>query len=818
MESFAMDNKGYHEEEWERRAKIKRMFSWSDGLPGDGGAGTAGLTNATTMQNNTDATVDLTTVTSSTVHLATPGLNNPTWNRQQAVSVRHAFKTYGSAKNPNHILQNLNMTVAKGSIYGLLGASGCGKTTLLSCIVGRRRLNSGEIWVLGGKPGTKGSGVPGKRVGYMPQEIALYGEFTIRETMMYFGWIFGMCTAEIVERLRFLLQFLDLPSQNRLVKNLSGGQQRRVSFAVALMHDPELLILDEPTVGVDPLLRQSIWNHLVQITKDGNKTVIITTHYIEEARQAHTIGLMRSGRLLAEEAPNTLMQIYNCASLEEVFLKLSRQQGQSAAPAQLNISNNISLAPLNWGKKDEPVYVTEESGVVGLNFHQSKEALIYDSTNGIANHYDINGRPLSKVKGGSVLECDDCGNFANCYNITSTGKIKALLQKNFLRMWRNVGVMLFIFALPVMQVILFCLAIGRDPEDLKLAIVNKEMFYDNMTCPLATDCSFTYLSCRYLNFLDKDTITKEYYENLDTAMDAVRKGEVWGTLYFTENFTDALVARMALGKDSDDETLDQSEIRVWLDMSNQQIGLMLARDLQYSYRDFAKDLLSSCNQNAKLADIPIQFKDPIYGSNDPSFTDFVAPGVILTIVFFLAVALTSSALIVERMEGLLDRSWVAGVSPSEILFSHVVTQFVVMCGQTALVLIFMILVFDVECEGPLGWVIILTILQGLCGMCFGFLISAICELERNAIQLALGSFYPTLLLSGVIWPVEGMPTFLRYVSQGLPLTMATTALRSMLTRGWGIKESNVHNGFFSTIIWIVVFLTISLVVLRFKRG
>lgn len=161
--------------------------------------------------------------------------------------------------------------------------------------------------MLGGKPGTKGSGVPGKRVGYMPQEIALYGEFSIKETMMYFGWIFGMATSEINERLKFLLNFLDLPGENRLVKNLryeekileifrslnyffcSGGQQRRVSFAVALMHDPELLILDEPTVGVDPLLRQSIWNHLVQITKDGNKTVIITTHYIEEARQAHTV-------------------------------------------------------------------------------------------------------------------------------------------------------------------------------------------------------------------------------------------------------------------------------------------------------------------------------------------------------------------------------------------------------------------------------------------------------------------------------------------------------------------------------------------------
>ncbi|XP_046816635.1 ABC transporter G family member 23 isoform X1 [Vespa crabro] len=810
----------YNKDDTKQREKIKKMFSWSDGITnGDSTAdGGGGIINPNfsmnVIQNNAESNIDLTMVTTNPV-LATPGLNSPAWNRQQAVSVRHAFKTYGSSKNPNHVIQNLSMTVAKGSIYGLLGASGCGKTTLLSCIVGQRRLNSGEIWVLGGKPGTKGSGVPGKRVGYMPQEIALYGEFTIRETMLYFGWIFGMDTAEIVDRLRFLLQFLDLPSQNRLVKNLSGGQQRRVSFAVALMHDPELLILDEPTVGVDPLLRQSIWNHLVQITKDGNKTVIITTHYIEEARQAHTIGLMRSGRLLAEESPRALLTMYNCTSLEDVFLKLSRRQGQYAQPTtELNISNNISLASLNWGKKDEPVYVTEESGVVGLNFYQSKEVLIHDSTNGVGNHYDLTNKSLHGSKAESTLECS---NFTDCYNITSVGKIRALLQKNFLRMWRNIGVMLFIFALPVMQVILFCLAIGRDPIGLKLAIVNHEVFFENMTCPVSEGCDFSLLSCRYLKFLNNDTIIKNYYPDPEAAQDAVRKGEAWGMLYFTENFTDALVARMVLGRDADDETLDQSEIRVWLDMSNQQVGLMLMRDLQYSYRDFAKDLLIACKENSKLADVPIQFKDPIYGSNEPSFTDFVAPGVILTIVFFLAVALTSSALIIERMEGLLDRSWVAGVTPGEILFSHVVTQFVVMCGQTALVLIFMILVFRVECKGEIGWVIILTILQGLCGMCFGFVISAICELERNAIQLALGSFYPTLLLSGVIWPIEGMPTVLRYVSQGLPLTMATTALRSMLTRGWSISEPDVYNGFISTIIWIVVFLTISMLVLKFKH-
>ncbi|XP_026754032.1 ABC transporter G family member 23 isoform X1 [Galleria mellonella] len=730
--------------------------------------------------------------------------------RQQAVCVRHAFKHYGSKKRPNHVLSNLNMTVAKGTIYGLLGASGCGKTTLLSCIVGRRKLNSGEIWVLGGKPGTKGSGVPGKRVGYMPQEIALYGEFTIKETMMYFGWIFGMETREIAERLRFLLDFLDLPSENRMVKNLSGGQQRRVSFAVALMHDPELLILDEPTVGVDPLLRQSIWTHLVRITSSGDKTVIITTHYIEEARQAHCIGLMRSGRLLAEESPQALLTMYNCISLEDVFLKLSRKQGQSNQVVELNVSGG-ALGLNKLSKREEAPYAAEDAQVKGLNFHQSKEVLIIE--NGASSNGDLPGK-MTEVM---TTECEECTDCFNLSNITSRGKIKALIQKNFLRMWRNIGVMLFIFVLPVMQVILFCLAIGRDPSGLKLAIVNDDVKVINGDCPFNSSCSMKNLSCRYLHQLEEHTI-KEYYADLTSALNAVKEGEAWGALYFNENYTDSLVARLALADTADNETIQTSEVQVWLDMSNQQIGLMLNRDIQFSYRDFAKDLLETCDYNPKLGDIPIDFMDPIYGNKNPSFTDFVAPGVILTIVFFLAVALTSSALIVERMEGLLDRSWVAGVSPGEILFSHVVTQFVVMCGQTALVLIFMISVFGVKNNGNIVFVIMLTLLQGLCGMCFGFVISAACELERNAIQLALGSFYPTLLLSGVIWPIEGMPWILRYVSLCLPLTLATTSLRSILTRGWPLTDPDVYMGFVSTLIWIALFLVVTLTILKFKRN
>ena len=140
--------------------------------------------------------------------------------------------------------------------YGLLGASGCGKTTLLSCIVGRRSIDSGEVYVFGGEPGTKESGIPGPRVGYMPQELALYDEFNIRETLEYFGRLYRLSSAYVQSQIEFLFKLLDFPPGHRYVKTLSGGQQRRVSFAVALFHDPELLILDEPTVGLDPLLSQ----------------------------------------------------------------------------------------------------------------------------------------------------------------------------------------------------------------------------------------------------------------------------------------------------------------------------------------------------------------------------------------------------------------------------------------------------------------------------------------------------------------------------------------------------------------------------------
>ncbi|XP_011881735.1 PREDICTED: ABC transporter G family member 23-like [Vollenhovia emeryi] len=206
--------------------------------------------------------------------------------QQNVVVVKNAVKRYGKEEL---VLDGFNMTVSNGSVYTLLGASGCGKTTLLSCIVGLRYLDSGEMWVLGGSPGSVGCGIPGPRVGYMPQDTSLVELFSTSDALYYFGRINGLDDKEIETRHRFFSELFELPPANQLVKNMSGGQQRRVSFVVALMHKPELLILDEPTVGLDPILRENIWAYLIKLTQEEGTTVLITTHYIEEAKKANTV-------------------------------------------------------------------------------------------------------------------------------------------------------------------------------------------------------------------------------------------------------------------------------------------------------------------------------------------------------------------------------------------------------------------------------------------------------------------------------------------------------------------------------------------------
>lgn len=237
------------------------------------------------------------------------------------IKVSNAYKKYHSDSEPKIVLSKFHMNVEKGMIYALMGSSGCGKTTLISCLVGISNLDSGDIEIFG-EPTRQNK----SRIGYMPQENALIPEFTIREMVWFFGTILSLSSVKIKTRLKFLTELLELPDTNRFIRDCSGGQQRRVSLALTLVHEPELLILDEPTVGLDPILRKKIWDYFTQITETKNVTILLSTHYIEEARFSSCVGLMRKGVQIAEDSPENILLMMETTQLEDAFLKLSEKQ------------------------------------------------------------------------------------------------------------------------------------------------------------------------------------------------------------------------------------------------------------------------------------------------------------------------------------------------------------------------------------------------------------------------------------------------------------------------------------------------------------
>jgi len=213
------------------------------------------------------------------------------------------------------VVDGVSFTVPAGQVTGLLGPSGCGKTTLMRSIVGVQIVAGGTIDVLGEPAGSRGLR---SRVGYVTQSAAVYGDLSVRDNVRYFARMLG-APASDVDR---VIDEVGLGEQtHQLVGRLSGGQRERVSLATALLGTPELLVLDEPTVGVDPVLRRDLWARFRDLAAAG-ASLLVSSHVMDEAARCDRLLLMREGRLLADESPDALLARTGTATVEDAFLAL----------------------------------------------------------------------------------------------------------------------------------------------------------------------------------------------------------------------------------------------------------------------------------------------------------------------------------------------------------------------------------------------------------------------------------------------------------------------------------------------------------------
>jgi ABC-2 type transport system ATP-binding protein len=242
----------------------------------------------------------------------------------EAVTFHDVTKTYDKTL---HALQGMALSIQEGELYGLIGPNGAGKTASIKLLTGLQRATSGTVRVLGRDPQD-----PAVRplVGYMPQETALYVDLTVKENLRLFGRLYGIPGPDLARRITELLEFVDLTARaDSVVSTLSGGMIHRASLAAALLPRPRLLVLDEPTVGVDPELRAGFWERFRQMQADGT-TILITTHYMDEALRCERVGLVNHGHLVAEGEPHELMKRSHTTTLEDAFLKLAGRSGGEA--------------------------------------------------------------------------------------------------------------------------------------------------------------------------------------------------------------------------------------------------------------------------------------------------------------------------------------------------------------------------------------------------------------------------------------------------------------------------------------------------------
>lgn len=215
------------------------------------------------------------------------------------------------------VLKGISTDITAGRITGLIGPSGCGKTTLMRTLVGTQKVTSGSATILGLPAGDRRLR---SRVSYVTQSHAIYSDLTVRENLEYFAAVYRSGTRRIDETLE-LVGMHD--HSHRVAAKLSGGQQSRVSLATALLPNPEILILDEPTVGLDPLLRVELWR-VFRVLADESKTVVISSHVMDEAEKCDELLLMRDGEVLAQASPADLLRETGAASVEDAFLRRLR--------------------------------------------------------------------------------------------------------------------------------------------------------------------------------------------------------------------------------------------------------------------------------------------------------------------------------------------------------------------------------------------------------------------------------------------------------------------------------------------------------------
>ncbi|MEZ5967041.1 MAG: ABC transporter permease [Planctomycetota bacterium] len=670
-------------------------------------------------------------------------------------------------------VDHVHLRVRRGAIFGLLGPNGAGKSTLIRMLCGVLQPSEGRARVLGFDTVHEAESIK-RRIGYMSQRFSLYGDLSVRENLDFQARIYGLDHERTRVRRQTVVALTGLDDRlDQLASTLSGGWKQRLALACALIHEPEVLFLDEPTAGIDPVARRELWDLLFELAASG-VTLFVTTHYMDEAERCTDVAYIHDGRLILAGKPNVLKAM------------------PSVTPAGTRRLEVETPDPTAAMQRLRQVPGVREVTLFGERLHLLVEERVLDAELVASAHLDETTRvravtpsledvfvtltrsPEARVEALPAEPRTPAGEPAAGASASHrheqprpTAGLLAILLKEFAHVRREPATLFFMFVIPVLQTLIFGFAIRTDIDHIPTAVLDldRRPASETLVESFASTNTFDLVD----RVVDRDALTR-----------AITSGRAKVGVVVPPDYSTRLLRGESAGVQV---LIDGSDSQVAMTALNTVSLLGIQRSLQTAL-PFAEGLERVVARDATGAPaLPIEMRPRLLYNPDLVSSHFLVPGLVGIILQLVTLFLTAFAIVRERELGTLEQLFVTPVGRLGLLLGKLVPYALVGALETLLVLNVMVFVFGVPIHGSLALLCALSGLFVVCSLGLGLLVSTVARTQLAAMQLAFLIMLPSVLLSGFMFPRDAMPLPIQAITYAIPATYFVDILRGLVLRG-----------------------------------
>jgi ribosome-dependent ATPase len=698
-------------------------------------------------------------------------------------------------------VDDVSFAVRRGAIFGLLGPNGSGKSTIIRMLCGVLEPSGGSATVLGYDAARESEQIK-RRIGYMSQKFSLYGDLSVRENIEFYGRIYGLDPARLDARARAVEELTGISDRlDQLAGTLSGGWKQRLALACALIHEPEVIFLDEPTAGIDPVARRDLWDLLFELSGRG-VTLFVTTHYMDEAERCSDVAYINMAKLVVCGQPRELKELpaVTPAGMRRYELEV---QNPAESLSQLRRLRGVADATL-FGQSihllaDEHLSEAEVAHHLGIEGQSQllrpiapslEDVFVtltraHDRTSAVpvtdqpagqsppAHGSDQTARPPLDVGERSIPDAANAPSAAAAAarqtgaSPGSTNGLLAMLLKEFSHIRREPATIFFMLVVPVLQTIIFGYAIETEIENIPTVV------YDLDGRRAGHELVEAFRNTRTFEFRER-----AYDE--ESFRRAISSGRVKVGVRIPPDYTERL------------QRGEQAQVQVLIDGSDSQVattalnaanllGIAKSRQLALGLAE-SLPVVPARDRFGRAAQ-PVEIRPRLLYNPDLQSSHFFVPGLVGIIMQLVTIFLTSFAIVRERELGTLEQLFVTPVGRLGLLLGKLVPYALVGFLEMLIVLTVMVYLFGVPIHGNLWLLLGLSTLFLVCALGLGLFVSTLATTQLQAMQFAFLMMLPSVLLSGFMFPRNEMPAPIYLLSFAIPVTYFLEILRGVVLRG-----------------------------------